>query len=531
MNNINIKQYISFKENIEDILCMIEEKTDKMLYKNNIVKEDLKLINKYEKKLFNLKEKLSEKNKENELLKEMLINKRNRKIDKNQFIFKYIEYLNIFNNNLNNKLFFYLEKEMLINYKNRLINELIKSSDNKLNNNSEVKNNEFKLETKIKSFDKIDNIKSINLIDLKTNENIDYKKSQEIKLNNSKNKKRKNKKIHCRKSNKSFINIKNKRIDFFDEATEIKKINTIMNNSLKKNNSEIIEKEKKYDEINSSFKKSDNKNNKSHNNIIKRRNVFKLVKLNSNNITINTENIKSNNKTISQNHSTYDLIEVRENLKKILFKDPVLKRKILNETYNPKIKKSKSIINVNKMNLNARKKIVKNKNKVNSIHKEKNLDISHLLFKNVLIKSIKNKYINEEKIKHYKLYESLINIIFIKLTLYQSIIKKNIFQIIKKISKCNIHYYINKRVINYIIGKRISNTLINLSDKYNSIMKNNKTEIMSDNEFLNELNFSSNEKINKMNEYKISLSEFKKIEKETKEIEKNISNFSNTINK
>ena len=181
------------------------------------------------------------------------------------------------------------------------------------------------------------------------------------------------------------------------------------------------------------------------------------------------------------------------------------------------------------MNLNARKKIVKNKNKVNSIHKEKNLDISHLLFKNVLIKSIKNKFINEEKIKHYKLYESLINIIFIKLTLYQSIIKKNIFQIIKKISKCNIHYYINKRVINYIIGKRISNILINLSDKYNSIMKNKKTEIMSDNEFLNELNFSSNEKINKMNEYKICLSEFKKIEKETKEIEKNISNFTNNI--
>ncbi len=522
MNNINIKNNFNYKENIEDILCIIEEKTDKMIYKNKIVKENLKLVNKYEKLLFKLKEKLYQKKEENKLLKEILIHKRKRRIDINEIIFLYIEYLNLFNNSLNNKLFFYQEKEMLINYKNRLINEFIKSNDNKVNNDFEEKNNEYK---------KI--IKLTNSINLETNENIDYIKPEEIKINRNKIKKKKNKKSHSFNSSKTSINLKNKEKFFFEEnETEFKNKNTIINKSLKKNNSEIIENENKFEEINESLIKSDTKKNK--NNILKKRNNIKLLKINSdnksNNITINTEQKELNNKSIPHNHSTYYLIEARENLKKILFKDPVLRSKILNETYHPKIKKSKSIIICNKKNLKTHQKIIKKKNKVILVDQKRNSELRHLFFNNILINSIKNKFLNEEKITNYKLYESLINIIFIKITLYQNIIKKNIFQIIKRFSKCNIHFFINKWIINYLIGKRISNILINLSNIYNINMKNNKIEIINDNKFLDELDFSSNEKINKTNEYKISLLEFKKIEKETKEIEKNISNFTNNIN-
>ena len=520
MNNINIKKNCNFKENIEDILCIIEEKTDKMIYKNKIVKENLKIVNKNEKTLFKLKEKLSQKNEETKLLKELLFHKRKRRIEIDQIIFIYIEYLNLFNNSLNNKVFFYHEKEMLINYKNRVINELIESNDNKLNNNVEEKNNEYK------------SIKLTNSINLQTNENIDYIKSKEKKINSDKIKKKKNKKIHSCNSNKSSLNLKKKEKLFVNKETELKKSYTIINKSPKKKNSEINENENQFKEINERLIKIDIKKNKS--NIIKGRNNLKLVKLNSNNnsnnITINTQKKELNNQSISYSHSIYYLIEARENLKKILLKDPVLKSKILNETYNPKIKKSKSIVVVNKKSLNTKNNINQKKNKVNSVYMARNSDMRHLFFNNVLINSIKNKCINDEKIISYKLYESLINIIFIKITLYQSIIKKNIFQIIKRFSKCNIYFFINKWIINYIIGKRISNILINVSNEYNINMKNNKIEIINDNKFLDELDFSSYEKINKTNEYKISLLEFKKIEKETKEIEKNISNFTNNIN-
>ena len=219
MNNINIKNNFNYKEKIEDILCIIEEKTDKMIYKNKIVKENLKLVNKYEKLLFKLKEKLYQKKEENKLLKEILIHKRKRRIDINEIIFLYIEYLNLFNNSLNNKLFFYQEKEMLINYKNRLINEFIKSNDNKVNNDFEEKNNEYKK-----------SIKLTNSIKLETNENIDYIKPEEIKINRNKIKKKKNKKSHSFNSSKTSINLKNKEIVFFEEnETEFKNKNTIIN--------------------------------------------------------------------------------------------------------------------------------------------------------------------------------------------------------------------------------------------------------------------------------------------------------------
>ena len=47
----------------------------------------------------------------------------------------------------------------------------------------------------------------------------------------------------------------------------------------------------------------------------------------------NSTTKESRNNSISLNHSTDYLIEARENLKKILFKDPKLKSKLLNETF------------------------------------------------------------------------------------------------------------------------------------------------------------------------------------------------------
>ena len=125
---MNIYNYLNknyLEENLGEILCLLEERSKKLNMNNNLIKDNLNFLKKFERENLKKKEIIFEKEKENKLLKQLYIDKTNEEIVFEQAISHYIKLLNSRNEKLNKKIFICHEKELLINYKNKLINELI----------------------------------------------------------------------------------------------------------------------------------------------------------------------------------------------------------------------------------------------------------------------------------------------------------------------------------------------------------------------------------------------------------------------
>ena len=545
MNKTYIQKQKFIEENISEIVCSLEESSEKMIFKQNIIDDNLKAINKYEKNLNKIKEILNGKNKEFNFLKELI--KRNSKLDYNQSFLKYLEFIKLKNQELNSKLIIFHNKELMINYKNRIINELLKSKVKNINENNTQKYNGLIFQGNNKEInkqylDKNDSVKSISSISIKLNGNTQNLKPKEIKIENNNNiKKNKDKFYHKWKVNNSFNQLKNKEYIFFNVDNQIKTY-TKNNNTkdIRTNNSNIIYLDNELDKINESIII---KNGKKRNNNSKRINLSqddKIIninyksKKNLSNYSKNNSEIKnskrkfsngnsttkeSRNNSISLNHSTDYLIEARENLKKILFKDPKLKSKLLNETFYTRDKNNNYILNVS-----SQDNLKKGKNKY--LFKDNKSDMRQFFFQNALLESLHSKLIDE---KNKKSFDYFLNVLFIKLTSYHHNLKKYIFQIIRKYYKINFVYFLKIWLKKYKLGRKLSNILINISKKYNKDRKKNQIEIIEDNEFLNNLNFKSIDGEEEINKYKESLLQIKKITKEIKEIEKKISEFTNNI--
>ena len=543
MNKNYIQKQKFLEENISEIVCSLEESSEKMIFKQNIIDDNLKAINKYEKNLNKIKEILNGKNKEFNFLKELL--KRNSKLDYNQSFLKYLEFIKLKNQELNSKLIIFHNKELMINYKNRIINELLKSKVKNINENNTQKYNGLIFQGNNKEInkqylDKNDSVKSISSISIKLNGNTQNLKPKEIKIENNNNiKKNKDKFYHKWKVNNSFNQLKNKEYIFFNDDNQIKTF-TKNNNTkdIRTNNSNIIYLDNELDKINESIII---KNGKKRNNNSKRINLSqddKIIninykyKKNLSNYSKNNSEIKSSkrklsngnsttkesrNNSISLNHSTDYLIEARENLKKILFKDPKLKSKLLNETF---YTRNNNYI----LNVSSQDNLKKGKNKY--LFKDNKSDMRQFFFQNALLESLHSKLIDE---KNKKSFDCFLNVLFIKLTSYHHNLKKYIFQIIRKYYKINFVYFLKIWLKKYKLGRKLSNILINISKKYNKDRKKNQIEIIEDNEFLNNLNFKSIDGEEEINKYKESLLQIKKITKEIKEVEKKISEFTNNI--
>ena len=545
MNKNYIQKQKFLEENISEIVCSLEESSEKMIFKQNIIDDNLKAINKYEKNLNKIKEILNGKNKEFNFLKELL--KRNSKLNYNQSFLKYLEFIKLKNQELNSKLIIFHNKELMINYKNRIINELLKSKVKNINENNTQKYNGLIFQGNNKEInkqylDKNDSVKSISSISIKLNGNTQNLKPKEIKIENNNNiKKNKDKFYHKWKVNNSFNQLKNKEYIFFNDDNQIKTF-TKNNNTkdIRTNNSNIIYLDNELDKINESIII---KNGKKRNNNSKRINLSqddKIIninykyKKNLSNYSKNNSEIKSSkrklsngnsttkesrNNSISLNHSTDYLIEARENLKKILFKDPKLKSKLLNETFYTRDKNNNYILNIS-----SQDNLKKGKNKY--LFKDNKSDMRQFFFQNALLESLHSKLIDE---KNKKSFDCFLNVLFIKLTSYHHNLKKYIFQIIRKYYKINFVYFLKIWLKKYKLGRKLSNILINISKKYNKDRKKNQIEIIEDNEFLNNLNFKSIDGEEEINKYKESLLQIKKITKEIKEVEKKISEFTNNI--
>ena len=555
--NYQKKNYL--EKNIGKVLYSLEDRTDKITFKNYLIKENIVQINKYEKNLFQIKKTFNEKIKEVKLLKEILIQKKNGKLDIKQSIMKYLEFLKLKSHELNSQLLSYYEEEMLINYRDKIINQLLKSKEKKLNLNkskidvsliSQKSNREIYL-------DKNDSIKSISSVSIKSNGNNQYFKPKEIKIENSNNcKKYNDKKKYKWKVNNSFNQIKNKQIIIFNDDAQIKQLNRTIINKSNINHSNISNEEIDFENINdyyinSKYGKKLNSKRKIHsqeNRIFNNYNNYKMKRELSNGIysqndNINIKNSKSKNSNgssylkeiesknsfTSLNHSNDYYIEARENLKKMLLKEYKIKNKKINESFFPKNNNDNNKLNTNNKDRIYQKRTIQNKNSNKTIVKEMKSDnMRQFFFQNALIDSMKYKFFNDNNKNNRTLYNNLLKVIFLKLTLYQNNLKKKIFKILKNY-KINFYYFVKNCLRKYKIGKRLCNLLIIISNKYNEIKKYNEFEIIDDNEFLNQINYINKEKNYNIAEYKEGLSKIKKITQETKEIENKILNFSNNI--
>ena len=98
-NFIQKKNYL--EKNIGKVLYSLEDRTNKITLKNYLIKENVIQMNKYEKNLFQIKKTFNEKFKERNLLKDILNQKRNGRLDIKQTIMKYLEFLKIKNHERN----------------------------------------------------------------------------------------------------------------------------------------------------------------------------------------------------------------------------------------------------------------------------------------------------------------------------------------------------------------------------------------------------------------------------------------------
>ncbi len=119
----------NFNENINETLSHLDKRNKLLNYQNNKTKENIKLINQYEKKITNIKQNIITKKEEIKNIKELVNMKRKGKINILNLFKSYISILDDKNQILNEKMNYIYKKELLIKYKEKLYQKFINSND------------------------------------------------------------------------------------------------------------------------------------------------------------------------------------------------------------------------------------------------------------------------------------------------------------------------------------------------------------------------------------------------------------------
>ena len=136
----------NFNENIHETLSHLDKRNKLLNIQNSKTKENLKLINQYEKKITNIKQNIITKKEEIKNIKELVNMKRKGKINILNLFKSYISILDDKNQCLNEKIDYIYKKELLIKYKEKIISNIYNSNNN-LNNiiNNHIKKEDAKI--------------------------------------------------------------------------------------------------------------------------------------------------------------------------------------------------------------------------------------------------------------------------------------------------------------------------------------------------------------------------------------------------
>ena len=136
----------NFNETIHDTLSHLDKRNKLLNIQNSKTKENLKLINQYEKKITNIKQNIITKKEEIKNIKELVNMKRKGKINILNLFKSYISILDDKNQCLNEKIDYIYKKELLIKYKEKIISNIYNSNNN-LNNiiNNHIKKEDAKI--------------------------------------------------------------------------------------------------------------------------------------------------------------------------------------------------------------------------------------------------------------------------------------------------------------------------------------------------------------------------------------------------
>ena len=136
----------NFNESIQDTLSHLDKRNKLLNIQSNKTKENIKLINQYEKKITNVKQNIITKKEEIKNIKELVNMKRKGKINILNLFKSYISILDDKNQCLNEKIDYIYKKELLIKYKEKIISNIY-NSNNSMNNI--INNHNKKEDTKI----------------------------------------------------------------------------------------------------------------------------------------------------------------------------------------------------------------------------------------------------------------------------------------------------------------------------------------------------------------------------------------------
>jgi len=136
----------NFNETIHDTLSHLDKRNKLLNIQNSKTKENLKLINQYEKKITNIKQNIITKKEEIKNIKELVNMKRKGKINILNLFKSYISILDDKNQCLNEKIDYIYKKELLVKYKEKIISNIYNSNNN-LNNiiNNHIKKEDAKI--------------------------------------------------------------------------------------------------------------------------------------------------------------------------------------------------------------------------------------------------------------------------------------------------------------------------------------------------------------------------------------------------
>ena len=134
----------NFNENIHETLSHLDKRNKLINLQNSKTKENIKLINQYEKKITNIKQNIITKKEEIKNIKELVNMKRKGKINILNLFKSYISILDDKNQSLTEKMDYIYKKELLVKYKEKLyqkfiiqiisMNNIINSDNNKKEN-------------------------------------------------------------------------------------------------------------------------------------------------------------------------------------------------------------------------------------------------------------------------------------------------------------------------------------------------------------------------------------------------------------
>ena len=247
-NNTEIKFYVN--NNIVPIINILTQKTKSTLIKSKEIQKNLKLNEKLEKYIIKQKNIIKDRNNDLNIIKELVYLKRKGKNNLIKSLNDYLLFLKNKQNNIDNNLDKIYEKELYINYKEYIINKILKKTNLDENN---ISSNCINIST--------NSLIKYNLQDLQDNlfdnKNIEKISNKNNKINNN---------------NKNFIIQKSNGLNGLDKPNYL--FNNDNKNNNDYNNKNYIENNKKEKDLNinesSSNSLNNNYNNFNMNNIIKK---------------------------------------------------------------------------------------------------------------------------------------------------------------------------------------------------------------------------------------------------------------------